>query len=64
MLKKIEWSNKFLTGNKEVDLQHQYFAELINRIIFELLENHDQRYQHHLIEELQAFTSRAKKTSF
>lgn len=57
MIKKIEWSKKFLTGNKEVDLQHQYFAELINRIILEILENHDLKYQHHLIEELILYAS-------
>lgn len=52
MVKKIEWSKKFFTGNKEVDLQHQYFVELINRIIWEILEHNDVVYHNMLMEEL------------
>ncbi len=28
----IEWNSDYLTGIEEIDLQHQYFAKLINRI--------------------------------
>ena len=28
----IEWNSDYLTGIDEIDLQHQYFAKLINRI--------------------------------
>lgn len=56
-LQKIEWSKKFLSGNKEVDLQHQYFAELINRIIQEVTENSDLQYQNHLMQELMLYAS-------
>ncbi len=28
----IEWRPDYLTGIEEIDLQHQYFAKLINRI--------------------------------
>ncbi|HIJ59180.1 MAG TPA: hypothetical protein HPP56_00985 [Nitrospirae bacterium] len=52
MIQKIEWSKKFLTGNREVDLQHQYFVELINRIIWEILEQKDDIYHSLLMEEL------------
>ncbi|MCX8070540.1 MAG: bacteriohemerythrin [Thermodesulfovibrionales bacterium] len=52
MLKKIEWSKNFFTGHKEVDLQHQYFVELINRIIWDILELKDNNYHIMLMEEL------------
>ena len=28
----IEWNSDYLVGVDEIDLQHQYFAKLINRI--------------------------------
>ena len=28
----IEWNSDYLTGVEDIDLQHQYFAKLINRI--------------------------------
>lgn len=53
--KKIDWSDKFFTGQREVDLQHQYFAELINRIIWEVMEVNDIKYHQLLIEELMLY---------
>ena len=52
MLKKVDWSDKFLTGHREVDTQHQYFVELINRVIWNMMEHNDWRYHQMLIEEL------------
>ena len=28
----LEWESDFETGNEDVDLQHRYFLDLINRI--------------------------------
>ncbi len=48
----IEWKKNFETGNKEIDLQHHYFIELINRIHKELNQTVDKTHQERLIKEL------------
>ncbi|MCB1956693.1 MAG: bacteriohemerythrin [Rhodocyclaceae bacterium] len=52
--KHIEWSPRFELGIPEVDLQHHYFADLINRLLEEL-GTADTRYQKRLIRELDAY---------
>ncbi|MEO5351016.1 MAG: hemerythrin family protein [Magnetococcus sp. YQC-3] len=51
----IEWKSGYSTGNKDVDLQHQYFANLINRINQEFMEQHDYAYQVRLLQELHRY---------
>lgn len=50
----IEWSDAFELGVSEIDLQHHYFADLINRLVSELASA-DTRYQQRLVRELDAY---------
>lgn len=52
MDKVIKWKKKYLTGCAIVDLQHQYFADLINRIVWEIIDSKDTNYNKLLLEEL------------
>ncbi len=52
--KHIDWSERFELGIPEVDLQHHYFADLINRLLEEL-GSADPTYQKRLIRELDAY---------
>ncbi|MCX8028249.1 MAG: hemerythrin domain-containing protein [Thermodesulfovibrionales bacterium] len=52
MDKVIKWKKKYLTGCTVVDLQHQYFADLINRIVWEIIDSKDTKYNQLLLEEL------------
>lgn len=56
-IEKIKWSDKFKIGINEVDLQHEYFVLLINRLIDELKESIDIGYKHRLLEELSLYAS-------
>jgi hemerythrin len=51
-LHKLKIDPEFKTGNVSVDLQHQYFSELINRISVALLETNDDDYRKRLLSEL------------
>jgi len=46
------WKPDYMTGDESVDLQHQYFAGLINRIGKSLLEIEDVEYEKRLLSEL------------
>lgn len=48
----LHWGNQYLTGVKEIDLQHHYFMELINRIGTELEDTEDHSYRERLMNEL------------
>ena len=52
MFKKLRWGHKFETGVKEIDLQHHYFMELINRIAVELKQPSPEKYRKRLLYEL------------
>ncbi len=50
----IDWAAKYELGVSEIDLQHHYFIDLINRMVDEL-EHDDVDYQQRLISELNAY---------
>ncbi len=52
--KHIDWSKKFELGVHEIDLQHHYFIDLINRMVDELSCD-DANYHERLIRELNAY---------
>lgn len=52
----IEWNKKFELGVADIDFQHHYFLNLINRINEEIKESDHEVYNHKLIEELYAYT--------
>ena len=51
----IHWKDDFNTGIEEVDLQHRYFAKLINRLGKELSSADDKIYQSMLLKELTCY---------
>ena len=51
----IDWKKEYDIGVNEIDLQHHYFAELINRLTLELTEQTDNDYRNSLIDELNAY---------
>lgn len=51
----IIWKKEYDVGVGEIDLQHRYFANLINRLAEELTEDIDTEYQNALIDELNAY---------
>ncbi len=53
----IAWKGLYETGNREVDLQHQYFCELINRIGNRLSGASDLLYKERLLKELSRYAS-------
>jgi hemerythrin-like metal-binding protein len=56
-MEKINWNDKFKIGVEEVDLQHEYFILLVNRLVDEFTESNDSTYKHRLLEELALYTS-------
>lgn len=48
----LEWHTEYCTGIKEIDLQHHYFLELINRLGIELDLSIDKLHQRSLLDEL------------
>lgn len=50
----IEWSSAFELDISEIDLQHHYFVDLINRLVSEL-GSAEKGYQQRLIRELDAY---------
>ena len=51
----IPWEEKYALGVEDIDLQHHYFLNLINRIGEEVSRTDDQRYIKSLISELDAY---------
>ena len=51
----LEWESNFETGNKNVDLQHRYFVDLINRVGKNFKETDDASYTQNLISELRKY---------
>lgn len=56
-MKKIKWRKKYTIGIEFIDLQHQYFASMINRLIDEVDESDDIYYQNRMLEELSLYAS-------
>lgn len=48
----LHWDARYLTGIEEVDFQHHYFLDLINRLSQELKSTEDLHYRQRLIAEL------------
>lgn len=57
MFKKLEWDKKYEIGVKEIDLQHHYFIELINRIAEELKQPIPEKYKNRLLDELYKYAA-------
>ena len=51
----LVWKPKFNTGVEEVDLEHHYFLNLINRLSVELEDSDDKGYQNKLLIELSMY---------
>ena len=54
-MQRITWSTAYELGVEEIDLQHHYFANLINRLARELESTDDRHYQQRLFAELSAY---------
>ena len=52
MFEEIKWSKKYEIGIEEIDLQHHYFVDLINRLSHELRATEDRKRQQRLLSEL------------
>ena len=51
----IKWESDFETGNENVDFQHRYFVDLINRVGKNFKETDDDAYKEKLIDELRKY---------
>ncbi len=52
---KVEWKSNYQLGVKDIDFQHHYFVDLINRLSAVLEDADDRAYQVALIAELNAY---------
>lgn len=57
MTEKINWRPDFKIGIEDIDLQHEYFAMLINRLMDKLADSDDDFYSCRLLEELSHYAS-------
>ncbi|MCB1777319.1 MAG: hemerythrin family protein [Candidatus Competibacteraceae bacterium] len=48
----IEWKRDYEVGIEDIDLQHQFFLNLLNRLFNELAATNDMKYRNTLITEL------------
>lgn len=55
--KRIEWSTRFELGVEDIDFQHRYFANLINRLAAELATTDDDPHRRALLSELNAYAT-------
>lgn len=53
--KPINWEHKYELGVEDIDYQHHYFVNLINRLSDELANTTDNAYRTSLIAELNAY---------
>ena len=53
----IDWNQKYDLGVEDIDLQHHFFLNLINRLSKDLLTSNNPDYQLSLISELNAYAS-------
>ena len=57
MPNKIIWKQEYNTGIEDIDVQHQYFAMLINRLSVGLVKSKDEFYNGRLLDELSRYAS-------
>ena len=53
----LNWQAQYETGIEEIDLQHRYFAALINRLSSELAACDDDAYRRRLLDELAKYAA-------
>ena len=53
----IDWNQKYDLGVEDIDFQHHFFLNLINRLAKDLLELDNTDYQLSLISELNAYAN-------
>jgi hemerythrin len=53
----LRWTAEYETGIAEIDLQHQYFMNLINRIADEVIHSQEVEYRKRLLDELGKYAS-------
>ena len=53
----LHWKTAYETGVDEIDLQHRYFAALINRLSGELEVCDDEAYRRRLLDELAKYAA-------
>ncbi len=51
----IDWQAKYELGVEDIDFQHHFFLNLINRLAVELNQSNDKQYSGSLIAELNAY---------
>lgn len=51
----LQWKTSYRTGNHEVDLQHEYFASLINRLAGEIALTDSKAHKARLLNELKLY---------
>ncbi len=54
-IKQLEWKDDYTLGIEDIDFQHHYFLNLINRLSDELVNSDDETYHSLLITELNAY---------
>lgn len=54
-MKQVAWDKKYETGVEDIDLQHHYFLNLVNRLVAELEKGQDPEYIEALVSELNAY---------
>lgn len=56
-MEKVHWENKYVLGIDEIDDQHHFFVNMINRLSSELGRDDNLEYQAALISELNAYVA-------
>ena len=56
MMDDVKWDDKYKIGVEDIDLQHHYFLNLINRIENEIKKADNYEYVKSLVSELNAYT--------
>ncbi len=56
-MNKFEWKDEYILGVEDIDVQHQYFLRLINRLSEEIDKSTKRDYKISLINELKAYAS-------
>lgn len=57
MHQKINWTDSYKIGIDEIDLQHEYFVLMINRLMDELHDSGNRAYRQRLLEELSLYAA-------
>lgn len=54
-IQQLKWDDSFSVGSEDIDLQHHYFLNLINRIIKEVEIQSSEKYLEDLMDELSTY---------